>query len=445
MEEQFTAFQRAHRLWSPGDRLALAVSGGIDSMVMLHLFLNAGIPFAVLHLNFKLRGPDSDEDEAFVKNACARHQLEFRVQHVDLKSYATRMQLSVQEAARQVRYAWFEQELQKDFNKIATAHHQNDAAETFFLNLTRGTGITGLAGIPIERQGVIRPLLFASRAAIDRYAAEHQITWREDATNEGEAYTRNRIRHALLPRMNSFNPSWLEAFGSTQARLRAAAHFLQVGIGEWKSTWQKNQNDEWLIPSASIIAFGEPAATLWEAVKEFGFSFAVCKQLVHALQNPQPGKYFESATHRLSIDRNTVMLAALRQPPVSRLVINAPDGTYEGPFGRMTLQTGVGDFTPPAATACLDLDLIHFPIIWRPWRPGDRFLPLGMTGYKKVSDFLIDQKIPRHEKQFISVLESRHEIIWVVGHRIHDHYKITEKTRRPILFQWARQRSKNEA
>ncbi len=438
METRFTSFARQHRLWQPDDRIGVAVSGGIDSMVLLHIFLKANIPVTVLHLNFQLRGEESDRDEAFVESFCQRHHLPFRVQRVNTKLYANEHGLSIQEAARAVRYAWFEKWLEAELTKIATAHHLNDAAETFFLNLLRGTGITGLSGIPVHQNGIVRPLLFASREEIENYAASHQIVWREDATNQTNDYRRNQIRHTVIPQLLTLNPGWLVNFASTQARLRAAADFLNQGVMEWKSDWQRNEAGDWRIPLARVFAFTAPAATLWEAVKEFGFSFAVCEQLVRALENPQPGKRYESATHQLWVDRGQLILSAKKTNAAGAVMLHELANTYNGPHGTMDVCPEQEPLAAHQFTAQLDSDCLTFPLVWRAWEPGDQFRPLGMTGFKKISDFLIDQKVPMSEKAHVSVVEAAGEIVWVVGFRIDDRFKVTEKTTQRITLKWSR-------
>jgi tRNA(Ile)-lysidine synthase len=438
MEARFISFVQEHQLIRANDRLALAVSGGIDSMALVHLCQAAGFSFEILHVNFQLRGQESDADEAFVVDFCRRHQIPCRVKRVDTKLYASENGLSLQVAARQLRYAWFTELLQTEFNKIATAHHLNDSAETFFINLLRGTGIAGLAGIPLEQNGIIRPLLFATRPGIDGYAADHQIAWREDASNQTDDYLRNQVRHTFVPRFTEVNPSWLDSFASTQVRLRAAQEAMQRLIVEWKASWKSLSAAEWEIPINSITDWSEPAALLWEAVKEYGFSFVVCEQLVKSLQQPQSGKRIASATHILWVDRKSLILSKKGHHDPDPITISELAGTYQGWMGTLTISQEQPRELINQQTAQVDLELLEFPLVWRSWQAGDRFQPLGMSGFKKVSDFLIDQKIPVSEKQLVSVLETRGEIVWVVGHRIDNRYKVTAQTQQRVTLTWSR-------
>lgn len=436
MDDLFDSFQHQPPLWGPKSRIGLAVSGGLDSMVMFHLFLRLGKTFSVLHVNYELRGMESERDQTFIQDICARHGITCLIHRANPNLYASHYRTSVQEAARNLRYAWFDQLLESEVDTIATAHHQNDEAETFLLNLTRGTGISGLTGIPRQRSGIIRPLLFAPRAVLEKYAAAQQIVWREDSSNQTDDYLRNRIRHRLIPSLLAFNPSWLATIQSTQARLRVAEDFLRQGIARWKEAWPTQPNGDRIIPFSSLTGFTEPAATLWEGIKELGFSFAVCEQIARAMRNSQPGRHFDSSTHRVWVDREILVLSEKRALAADAVSIAHPEGTVVGPHGQLYIKTGVPVIEPDAALAHLDLDLLHFPLTWRPWQPGDHFRPLGMAGTKKVNDFLINQKVRRSEKNSVTVLASQGNIIWLVGYRIDDRYKVTSTTRIPITFRW---------
>jgi tRNA(Ile)-lysidine synthase len=441
MEAAFISFQQQHRLVQKHDRLAVAVSGGLDSMVLTHLYLETGFSFEVLHVNFQLRGAESDADEVFVTEFCAAHQLRCRVHRVDTKMYATQHRLSIQLAARQLRYAWFAHLLEHDFSKIATAHHQTDAAETFFINLFRGTGISGLTGIPVEKDGIVRPLLFATRQEIDAYAAAHTVLWREDSSNQSNTYLRNHLRHDLAPVLTNINPAWQQTLASTQARLRAAEHALEREIARWKSTWTQKESGDWVIPVASFSDWPEPAAWVWEAVKPFGFSFAVCEQLLKSVGNLQSGKRFESATHCVWVDRDVLILAVKKEPADYAVLIpeiSETPGSYEGFGSSLLVMATETAFGGDRDEIHVDADRLDFPLTWRTWQPGDRFQPLGMTGFKKVSDFLIDEKIPLSEKAFVTVLETKGEIVWVVGHRLDNRFKVTGRTTKQINIRWLR-------
>ncbi len=427
MKDKFLKHLEGLGLQLGGDRLLLAVSGGLDSMVMLHLSQTCGFLVGVAHVNFQLRGAESEADEQFVKNYCAVHNIPIFVQRFQTNNYAMERKLSIQMAARELRYAWFDELLNKEgFRYVATAHHLNDSLETVLINLARGTGIEGMVGIPVKSGNRIRPLLFATKSEIENYAAEEGIAWRDDSSNMTDDYQRNFIRHQIIPALKKVNPALDNTFRETVSKIRGELALLQQDLVVWKKEhWV--QDGQVIRIKKNGVSFEGGAARLWHGIKPLGFSYTQCEDILRALHG-QSGKQFITPTHKLVVDRDFLVITAQREIPEGVVIEPKQEkavlGTYE-----MRIQITY-ELTPSvqSGVALLDADKLKFPLIWRKWKPGDYFFPLGMTHRKKISDFLIDNKISVGEKDSLTVLESGGEIVWVVGHRIDNRYKLTPVT-----------------
>jgi tRNA(Ile)-lysidine synthase len=420
------------------DKILLAVSGGMDSMVMLHLFLQAGFSVAVAHCNFQLRGEESDEDENFVAAKCKKWGIPFHSIQFDTNNYAIQHGLSIQMAARELRYNWFHQVKEKEnANWIATAHHLSDSIETVLLNLTRGTGLDGLVGIADKNDFVIRPLLFATHKEVANYAAETGVIWREDRSNETDDYQRNFVRHQIIPKLEQINPAFEQSIAKTVERLSGDGAILTQAIEVWKKQFQKNENDKVILAKKGFepnLDFSYNSALLWRLVRGFGFHFDQCKKIVHAL-NGQSGKKFLSTSHQLVVDRELLILAPLSAELAEVTIDEGQVDAYMGNRQLTFLTTIVGSsLKSEEAAILLDGASLRFPLTWRKWKAGDSFFPLGMTGRKKISDFLIDQKVSLIEKEAVTVLESAGEIAWVVGYRIDDRFKVKTTTEHVLLI-----------
>ncbi len=428
MLQQFLNHVSAHQLCRSFDQVLLAVSGGIDSMVMFHLFLDAGYRPGVVHCNFGLRS-ESDAEEAFVSEACQRSGLKFFSHRFGTADYAHEHGLSIQVAARELRYAYFRDVMAKEgYNILATAHHATDNLETVLLNLTRGTGIDGVAGIPVRNGNIIRPLLFASRNAIEAYALANHVKWMDDASNFATDYSRNLIRHRVLPVLKEINPGLDETIPSTLHRLRGARYFTQRMIDDFSATAVKADGGDIVIDQAQLMAVKFPDVLLWEVIKEYGFGFDQCEKVIMPHQS---GRRFSSATHELVVDRGRLFVHQLQTREEILVVIDQPKGVYEAKGCGLAFRmepAGKSTITGERNVAHLDLKTLAFPLTWRTWKDGDYFFPLGMSGRKKVSDFLVDQKTPLHRKAAVTVVESAGKIVWVVGMRISEHAKITGST-----------------
>lgn len=415
------------------DRLFLAVSGGHDSMVMAHLFRSCNYFFSVAHVNFQLRGNDSDRDEQFVQDWCSENKIPFFCQRVETNNYAIENKLSIQMAARELRYAWFNQLLnQNRFQYIVTAHHLNDSIETVMINLARGTGLEGLIGISAKSGNLIRPLLFATRTDLENYAAEHEITWREDSSNAGDDYQRNFIRHNIIPAFKKLNPSFEETIKESLSKIKSEFNLLKSDLEVWKNENLAIENDRIKIKKKSL-ELTDGAARLWHFIKDFGFRFSTCEDIMLALHG-QPGKQFLTSSHKLIIDRDFLELISIN---TNWSEVSIVDGQTEATIGSWCFQIVKANGTKHTGNlneASLDFEKLSFPLVWRKWRAGDSFYPLGMTQRKKISDFLIDKKISMAEKDTITVLESAGEIVWLAGYRIDNRFRLTDSTNHVITF-----------
>ena len=419
----------------------MAVSGGMDSMVMLQLFHQAGLSIAVAHCNFQLRGEESDEDENFVAAKCKKWGIPFHSIRFDTNNYAIQHGQSIQMAARELRYNWFHQVKEKEnADWIATAHHLSDSVETVLLNLSRGTGLDGLVGIAEKNEFVIRPLLFATHSEVTNYAAETGVVWREDRSNETDDYQRNFIRHQIIPKLKQVNPAFEQSIVKTVERLSGDGAILTQAIEVWKKQFQRNENDKVILAKKGFepsLDDSYNSALLWRLVRGFGFHFDQCKKIVHAL-NGQSGKKFLSTSHQLVVDREHLILATLSSKLAEVTIEEGQVDAYMGNRQLTFLSTTIGSsINNEEAATMLDIASLRFPLTWRKWRAGDSFFPLGMTGRKKISDFLIDKKVSLIEKEAVSVLESAGEIAWVVGYRIDDRFKVKTTTEHVLLIMLA--------
>jgi tRNA(Ile)-lysidine synthase len=420
------------------DKILLAVSGGMDSMVMLHLFHQAGFSIAVAHCNFQLRGEESDEDEIFVAAKCKKWGIPFHSIRFDTNNYAIQHGLSVQMAARELRYNWFHQVKEKEnIDWIATAHHLSDSVETVLLNLSRGTSLDGLLGIAEKNGFVIRPLLFATHNEITNYAAETGVVWREDRSNETDDYQRNFIRHQVIPKLEQINPALEQSIAKMVERLSGDGAILTQAIEVWKKQFQRNENDKVILAKKGFepsLDDSYNSALLWRLLRGFGFHFDQSKKIVQAL-NGQSGKQFLSTSHQLVVDREYLILVPLSSELADVTIEEGQVNAYMGNRQLTFLSTTIGgSINKEEAAIVLDIDSLRFPLTWRKWKAGDFFFPLGMTGRKKISDFLVDQKVSLVDKGAVSVLESAGEIAWVVGYRIDDRFKVKPTTEHVLLI-----------
>lgn len=404
-------------------------------MVMLHLFRQAGFKIGVVHCNFQLRGEASAGDEDLVKNTCGSQNIPFYVKRFDTTGYAEERGLSIQMAARELRYSFFNLLLSEEaYDYVATAHHHNDSIETVLLNLVKGTGIDGLSGIPQKKDKVIRPLLFASKEMLVGYAKDCNLSWREDVSNASDHYQRNFIRHQIIPKLKELNPNIENTFQVTLQRLNGSRQFAKEYIDLFREQAISFTENRINIDKIKLLESPAPSVLLWELLKEKGFNFDQCTEIVATHQS---GKKFSTSVYELFIDRDFYIVDSKNTEPLFDVTISSNTGVVKGRDNILRLDTlDKNGFVLSGDTdvAYLDFDRIDFPLRWRAWWAGDHFIPLGMDHSKKLSDFFIDRKISIPSKDKITVIESGGKIVWVVGLRIHDHFKVSESTTRILAI-----------
>jgi len=432
--EQFLNHINRHKLCSKSDTVLLAVSGGVDSMVMLHLFLEAGFRVSVAHCNFQLRGIESDGDENFVYHACQELKVPVVVERFDTETYAWENSLSTQMAARELRYAWFDFLLEENqYQFLATGHHFDDTIETVLLNWTRGSSLEGLAGIPVKNNRIIRPLLFATRAQVEKYATEKGIPWREDQSNLTDDYQRNFIRHQIVPKLKELNPSLEATLHDGLEKIQGDLEVIHFQTDEWKKQFLSIEGEKVTLSKRGFDAFQQSAHLLWRCIRDYGFNFEQTREVIQGLHG-QSGKQFLTPSHKLVIDREHIIITPhvdfWNPITIASGQALASLGSWEMDIEKQNDVSRTND----ALEAKLDAAKITFPLVWRKWKAGDVFYPLGMEHRKKVSDFLIDKKVSLSDKDVVTVLESNGEIVWVVGYRIDNRFKITPNTTSTILF-----------
>ena len=427
MLKEFLAVIRKRKLFTPTDKLLLAVSGGIDSMVLLDLLVKGTCNIAVAHCNFTLRGTESNEDEKFVKDTCEKLKLGCFTKTFDTKKYATDNSISTQMAARELRYKWFEKLISEhSFDYLITAHHLNDSLETSLFNFTKGTGIAGLRGILVKKGKLVRPLLDFSKSAVVQYAEENNIKWHEDVSNSSTVYKRNLIRKEVVPILKKINPSLESSFLLTSKRLRSLETLLEKETRKFKDSF-KYERDHIFIDKVDF--HDQEWVVLEKTLTEYGFNYDHLQNTLDILNDDVlSGKQFESDTHFLNIDRECVIISSKLENDHQILELDEEKG---GKLNDHTITCKITvdvSYSKNPKIAKLDFDLLKFPLRLRYWEEGDKFQPLGMSGKKKLSDFMIDAKIPLNLKKRIMVLLSENKIVWVVGHRIDERFKISSNT-----------------
>ena len=440
-QEKFRKYINDNRLFEPTDRILLSVSGGIDSVVLTHLFAQEYDHWAIAHANFQLRAEESKQDEEYVKQLAEKYRVPFYSHSFEVQKHAEQQQLSIQMAVREVRRAWFrELQAQHIFDYIALAHHHNDQLETLLLNLAKGSGIAGLRAMLPKNDVWIRPLLFATKEDITAYAQENQLTWREDRTNKTVKYQRNWVRHRVIPALQEINPSLLQTTQSTVERLREVEAVFQAEVARVKKKAFSEKGEEIFIRKKILLEHPQAASLLTDWLSPYGFLWAEGQQIMAAIQrDSQSGLQFVSSTHQLWFERDNLVITPQADQP--EIISQSHEEGQVTPTNRGQLEADILDRTDyqiktVASVAALDYERLQFPLELRTWQAGDAFQPLGMNHRKKISDFLIDTKVPLYQKQDVLVLLSAGEIIWVVGRRIDHRYRITNKTRKVYELSW---------
>jgi len=436
----FNRFIKEQKLLTRGQRVLLAVSGGMDSSVLTSLVKNSAYDFGIAHINFGLRAKESDADETFVKRLAGSLQAPFFSVRFDTAAYAVEKKISLQMAARELRYAWLEEtRKQNGFHAVAVAHHLQDLTETMLINLLRGTGIDGLHGMLARNGRIIRPLIFASHADITSYAHRHKLKWRSDSSNEKDDYTRNLIRHHVLPVFKKINPSYEHTFGGNADRFFEASWIVNDYIENIGSHLLKPvKKGQWQLPKAFFKNHPAGATILYGLLKQFDFTGPVIHD-ISRLHGEISGKKFFSPTHEAIIDRELIMINSLEKKQTGQVLMKELKDSFELEHDEFTLK-----ITPLAMNrqlfkrvlsnkeknvAYADAEKIKAPFAVRTWKKGDVFYPFGMIGKKKVSDFYIDLKLSLTAKEETWLLTDAEKIIWVMAHRLDNRVAISDKTK----------------
>ncbi len=436
--DRFKDFISVNDLFAEGDSILLGVSGGRDSVLLAHFFQQSGIRFGIAHCNFTLRGTEADADEQFCRQLAEEFRAPYFHARFNTREFAGSNRLSIQMAARELRFRWFETiREQNGYQYIATAHHQNDAIETTLLNLVRGTGIAGLHGIRPKRDRIIRPLLFLTRQEIDQLTEENGIRYRDDLSNISTKYARNKIRLEVIPKLKELNPNLEETFEANNRRFTELELLLRETVRSLSAKLLHKDGDLICLSLNEVQKLSPLHTLLYEILKPFGFTEAVTGDLARSLHG-QSGLTFESGSHVLLIDRGNLLISAKQKAAQPSAMIGPEDTEIRWNRSEMSIRTGTQ--TGPEETApnraAVDADLLVFPLTVRSWQQGDTFRPLGMNGTKKVSDFFVSRKVPLIRKSRVPiVVNGNGEIIWVAGMRLDDRYKVTPNTKKVYIFE----------
>ena len=451
VQTAFHQFLVQHHFIGTKSPCLVAVSGGVDSVVLCHLCKTNGMPFAMAHCNFQLRGEESVRDKAFVTTIANEMGVELFTIDFDTKQYMAEGGKSVQVAARELRYNWFfellnqslipnPQLLTPNLQYLATAHHANDNIETVLMNLFRGTGIKGLRGIQPASGKILRPLLGVSKKSITEYALQHGLKWVEDSSNSSDKYTRNFIRNRIIPLMEEVIPREEMGIGKTMEMMAEAEILYDEAIAMHRKKLVEVKRNEMHIPVLKLAA-SKPLKTItYELIKDFGFSAAQTDDVISLLTS-ESGRYVASASHRIIRNRAWLIIAPMKGEEANHVLIEKGDGSVSFAGGELNIQHSMLNvqfsISKEPLVAILDAVSIQFPLILRPWKSGDYFYPLGMMKKKKLARFFIDQKLSKTDKEKIWVVESNKKILWVVGHRIDERCKINDSTRQVLHIRFA--------
>ncbi|MBE9585596.1 tRNA lysidine(34) synthetase TilS [Mucilaginibacter sp. JRF] len=436
--KRFTEFIEQNSLFTPQNSILLAVSGGIDSVLLARLFSAAGYSFGIAHCNFGLRGSEADADQQFCLDLATQLGVPFHTINFDTTQYANAHKISIQMAARELRYNWFEQIRQQyNYRLIALGHHKNDTIETILLNLTRGTGIAGLHGILPKNGVLVRPLLFLTREEIAAIVKAEDIAYVEDSSNASTKYARNKLRHEVVPKLRELNPNLENTFDNNLRHFRQLEELLELKVAEVRHDLFIPHNDEIHIAVDAVKALQPQQLLLYKLLQPYGFTEPVVDDVIASL-DAQSGKWFASATHRLTVDRGKLILVENITASTETVIINETDHEVRFDGQRIAI---LHDDSPlivkdnPFAVS-VDADKLIYPLSIRHWQQSDYFYPLGMKTRKKLSDFFINLKIPLHKKQQKPLLVNGNgDIMWVAGYRPDERYKVSHNTKKVTIFE----------
>jgi tRNA(Ile)-lysidine synthase len=442
--QAFQDFVEKEKLFQTDDRLLLAVSGGVDSVVLCELCHRSGYAFGMAHGNFQLRGEESERDEQFVRALAIKYGAALAIKRFETGDYVAARKVSVQVAARELRYAWFRELIKPPGPaRLLTAHHQDDNIETLLMNFFKGTGMAGLHGILPKQGALVRPLLFADKDTLNRFALDNGLDWVEDSSNQTDTYTRNYFRHQLIPLVEKIHPGAMGNLADNILRFREAEMLYRQSVHHHKNNLFEIRGDEIHIPALKLRKSLPLHTIVYEIIQEFGFSPRQVHEVIRLLDSGT-GKTISSSTHRILKNRNWLIISAHRSATANFVLIEAGqrkveyaggllrlasmEETHAGKIGIGDAQTAKTGLAGAKTIALLDASMIQFPLLLRKWRKGDYFYPLGLRKKKKLARFFIDNKLSLADKERVWVIEMDKKIIWVVGHRIDDLFRVKAGT-----------------
>lgn len=426
-----------------GKPVLVAISGGADSVALLHILVTAGYDCVAAHCNFHLRGADSDSDESFVRSFCGSMGVPLRVAQFDTLAYAASHKASVEMAARELRYDWFFSILDETgIPAVAVAHHADDAAETFLLNLTRGTGLRGLTGMKAVQGRVVRPMLGVSRREVELYCMAHGLSFVTDCTNNSDDYARNRIRHHVIPELKALNPSFLTTMGRNMDHLSQVFALFEAQVEAFRQASVSQSDGGIAISACGLSRLPEPEPFIFEVLAPLGFSPKSIHDVAHCLAERRFGRLFFAPGWRAVVDRSGILAQPMTAGAADeQAVVESCPAHVSSP-----LRVEVAVLPKPEGYAFsrdpfvmhLDADKVAMPLTLRRWRQGDAFRPLGMRGEKKLSDFFVDCKLSRPQKESVWVAEAAGRIVCVLGMRIDDRVKVSPQTTNILEIKYTR-------
>lgn len=412
-------------------KFLLTVSGGADSVAMLDIFAALGYNCIIAHCNFHLRGDESDRDECYVRELAKKYSIPYFIKSFNTTKFAKQNSLSIEMAARELRYKWFEElSIDQDCDCIVVAHHAGDVVETVFINLLRGTGIKGIGGISEKNGKIIRPFLKYSRKEILSYLDSKGILYCEDSTNLKTDYVRNKIRHNIIPVFEDINPSFLNTMLENTSRFRDVAELYQSKVSDIKSSVTSTEGNILYIDLHDLQNCVSPSTILFEILKEYNFGSKIIDDIFRSLEGLS-GKQFFSPTHKIIKDRDRLIICTLEEANTVEFSIDEGVSEIAIPICINLDTYEAKDFTISKSSnvACIDNEKVEYPLVIRKWRKGDVFYPFGMKGKKKkVSDYFTDHKFSLKDKEDAWILEIGGEIAWLIGHRVDERFRITAQT-----------------
>jgi len=437
MLQKIRRYIEKENLLDISNKVIVGLSGGADSVALLYILNKLGYSCITAHCNFHLRGGESDRDEQFASNFATSLNLPFFKQDFDTRKYAKNRRISIEMAARELRYKWFD-ELKNNHqaDTVAVAHHRDDNIETLLLNLIRGTGIKGLTGMQPRAGHIVRPLLCVSKKEIMQFVEVKNLPFIIDSSNERDEWVRNKIRLHVLPLLETINPSIRDSIVQTMDNLNET---IKIYEAETEKAIREVYNPEKESISIPLLKkYPSPKSILFELLKNYGFEKEVIRDIYHAMDS-QPGKMFYSRSYCLVKDRDEFFLSPIEQEEKKVYFIQADDKFLEFPF-RLEIILRQNDINciieKEAHTACLDYDKLQFPLTLRKWKKGDKFIPLGMKNFQKLSDFFTNCKFSKIQKEKTWILTSGKNIVWIVNYRIDERFKIINTTKKQYILKF---------